>query len=95
MNTSHIKKLTNSDLIKMRARYEAKKLEFDKHTLEELKEIYNTKKMSNTDRTALIHITNNKLKEVVIKNEENVENTNLIPNGSNDNTEFNDGKEEV
>ncbi len=75
------KELKELDLIKIRARYNAKRAEFDLLPLKELKDIYNTKKMSATDRAALVYVTNSKLLEDASENAEIIDN-NPIEDGS-------------
>lgn len=74
-------KLKNADIVKIRRRFDMKKEEYEGKTLEELKEIYNTVKMSSTDRHALVIVTEQKMEneavlkaEIVEYNPENVEN---------------------
>ncbi len=50
-------KLTNIGKLKIQARYNAKFDEFKEKSKEELKEIFNTQKMSSTDRKALMDAT--------------------------------------
>ena len=51
------------DIAKIRARFNAKCEEYKDKSLEELKEIYKTVKMSSTDRTALVEVVNMKLEQ--------------------------------
>jgi len=61
MKAKEFNKLKQADITKMKARYEAKKLEFEALSLDELKEMFATSKMSSTDRHALMMVTNEKL----------------------------------
>lgn len=56
-------KLTRKSEAKIRARFNNKLEEFESKSLEELKEMYNTVKMSSTDRFALVNVTQKKLEE--------------------------------
>tara|TARA_R110000868_G_scaffold111290_1_gene300720 strand:+ start:4512 stop:4757 length:246 start_codon:yes stop_codon:yes gene_type:complete len=61
------KKLTSVDIAKIDARYLNKLEEFKIKTLDELKEIFNTKGLSNTDKNACIVATNFIMKNNLIK----------------------------
>jgi hypothetical protein len=62
-------KLTERDTARIKARYLAKFDEFDLLSLDELKEVHKTKKMSSTDRYALVNVVQKKL-EVQIQEEQ-------------------------
>ena len=55
------KKLSTKDWGKIRARYDKKREEFEPLELEKLKEMWNTTKMSSTDRIALEYVVQCKL----------------------------------
>lgn len=77
MKAKAFNKLKQSDINKMRARYESKRLEYQALSLDELKELYKTK-MSSTDRHALTIMTNEKLQaEESIKIKELQEHDNI------------------
>lgn len=82
-----MKKLKQASIDKITARYEAKKIEFEAKSLEELKEIFNNQKMSRTDRMALVHVADFKLKQLTVENAKLVESTNTEqPNGNSETT---------
>lgn len=56
-------KLKQSEIDKIKARYENQLDWFKHHTLDELKVKFNTEKMSSTDRHALVMATNHLMKE--------------------------------
>ena len=60
-------KLTHKDRANIQARYNLKFEEYTKLTLDELKEIFNSKKLSNTDRKALIDSTSYLLYQQQVK----------------------------
>lgn len=55
-------KLTRRDKLKITARYNQMIEHFEKYDLEELKSMFASQKMSSTDRYALIHVVDAKLK---------------------------------
>lgn len=55
-------KLTRKDKSKITARYNKMLVHFEQFNLEELKSMYTSQKMSSTDRYALIHVVDAKLK---------------------------------
>ena len=66
-------KLSRRSVIKINNRYRNKVEEFKSKSLEELKEMFNTNKMSSTDRQALIHVTDYLLKQRIIENSKDTE----------------------
>lgn len=54
-------KLTKKDIKKIRQRFNKMYDEYMTKSLDELKEIFNTKKLSSTDREALVQCVNQKL----------------------------------
>ena len=78
-----IKRLNNSAIESISKRFNNKLIEFDKLPLEELKTLYNSSKMSQTDRRALVQVTEQKLlllyeeenkKKQILENQKNNEN---------------------
>ena len=61
MKAKEFNKLKETDIAKMRARFESKKAQFETMSLDELKELFVSSKMSSTDRHALMMVTNEKL----------------------------------
>ena len=70
MKAKPLHKLNQVDKDKITARYEKKLEEFKDLTLEELKELWNTKKMSATDKHALVEITQRKWQQKVAEEAE-------------------------
>jgi len=66
-------KLKLQDYIKIKRRYDMITEKYSDKSLEELKEIYNTTKMSTTDKSAIVALVDIKLKEKVVKESKNPE----------------------
>lgn len=68
-------KIKPQEVAKIEARYAMKVEEFKVHSLEELREIYNTKKMSANDREALVYCADVKIKEKMALEAQLIEST--------------------
>ncbi len=79
MKTKPLNKQNSLDKQRRMARYENKLIEFNLLTLDQLKELYNTKKLSSTDKYALLDTVDKKLKEKVVE-EAQIKGQELIDN---------------
>ncbi len=70
------KKLTKADAIKMRNAYQEKLQEYNKMSLEELKALFNSKRLGGAYRAALIEVVKYKLQQEMVTKAKEIEKNN-------------------